>query len=119
MTARQYELKDVTANWLKKHFSLDQDRLHIANHYSNNAFAKRSKSQICKEIGAHLLIDDNLDYAIDVATSGVPVLLFDWEGQYNWNKPSCDQQLPPNVHRVTSWTGIVQKTREISNSRLA
>lgn len=114
VTARQYELKDLTSRWLKHHFSFDTDRLHIANHYSNNSYEKRSKSQICKQIGAHVLIDDNLDYAIDVATSGVPVVLFDWEGQYNWNKPKIDQRLPDNIHRVTSWNAVVQKTREIS-----
>ena len=116
VTARQYELKDVTEKWLKKHFMLEHDRLHIGNHFSNNSFEKRSKSQICRQIGAGLLIDDNLDYAIDVATSGVPVILFDWDGQYKWNKPQDGQQLPTNIHRVTSWDGVVHKTREIAKS---
>ena len=41
---------------------------------------------LCRSIGAHVLIDDNPGYAIDCATAGINVLLYDWEGNYPWSK---------------------------------
>jgi hypothetical protein len=33
-----------------------------------------------------VLIDDNPGYAIDCASAGIQVLLYDWEDQYPWSK---------------------------------
>jgi uncharacterized HAD superfamily protein len=114
VTARQYDLREVTTQWISKHFGLTQERLHMGNHYSHDGSAKRKKSQICCEIGAHVLIDDSLEYAIDVAGAGIPVILFDWEGKYGWNQAGHGQTIPPNIHRVTSWSGIIDKVRHMT-----
>jgi hypothetical protein len=39
-----------------------------------------------RSIGAHVLIDDNVGYALDCADAGIHVLLYDWEGSYPWSK---------------------------------
>jgi hypothetical protein len=52
-----------------------------------------------RSIGAHVLIDDNPGYAIDCASAGIQVLLYDWEEAYPWSKlqawwvPGCDMYL--------------------------
>jgi hypothetical protein len=46
----------------------------------------RKKSDICASIGADVLIDDNVGYALDCAHNGIRVLLYDWEGGYPWSK---------------------------------
>ena len=44
---------------------------------------RRSKDQICREIGAVLLIDDNIVYSSQCAVNGTLSLLF---GDYAWNR---------------------------------
>lgn len=49
-------------------------------------YVSKPKSAICQEIGVDVLIDDNLDHAMDcAATLGIDVLLYDRKGQYKWN----------------------------------
>ncbi len=48
---------------------------------------------LCREIGAAVLVDDNPGYAVDCASAGLPVLLYDWQLSYAWNRPS-----PAYVH---------------------
>jgi hypothetical protein len=40
----------------------------------------KKKSQVCKEIGAEILIDDALEHARDCGEKGIKVFLFDHEG---------------------------------------
>lgn len=40
----------------------------------------------CRSIGADVLIDDNVGYALDCANNGIQVLLYDWEDSYPWSK---------------------------------
>lgn len=56
----------------------------------------KSKAEICKEIQADILIEDNLKYAQQVAQAGIKVLLFD----YPWNQSS---NLNPLIIRVCGW----------------
>ena len=39
-----------------------------------------------RSIGADVLIDDNVGYAMDCADAGIQVLLYDWEDSYPWSK---------------------------------
>jgi hypothetical protein len=57
----------------------------FGNHWALEGMS-RKKSDICKSVGAHVLIDDNVGYALDCAASGIRVLLYDWEGSYRWSK---------------------------------
>jgi 5'(3')-deoxyribonucleotidase/dephospho-CoA kinase len=60
----------------------------------------RSKAGVCKELGADLLIDDHVHHAMQVAESGIDVLLF---GEYPWNQTT---ELPSNVRRVRDWEAV-------------
>lgn len=42
--------------------------------------------RLCRDIGASVLIDDNPRYAVECATAGMHVLLYDWENSYPWSK---------------------------------
>lgn len=117
VTARQIAIAKKTQDWIKKHFDLDADRIHVGNHYSRPTDActvKRSKAEMCQAIGAKILIDDALAYAIECAEAGMYVLLFDLEGSYGWNKhPETASPLHPNITRVHSWPEAVYKIREL------
>ncbi len=60
----------------------------------------RSKADVCKELGANLLIDDHLHHAEAVAGVGIDVLLF---GEYPWNQ---SDELPERMQRVRSWKDV-------------
>lgn len=40
----------------------------------------------CRDLGAHVLIDDNPVYAMECAEAGLQVLLYDWQLSYPWSK---------------------------------
>lgn len=59
--------------------------VYFGNHWSLSG-PVRKKSEICKSIGAQILIDDNPTYAVECAAAGIHVLLFDWNDSYPWSK---------------------------------
>ncbi len=120
VTARQAAIAEKTCNWIKKHFGIDQDHVHVGNHWSkasDKVTTKRAKSEMCKQIGAHVLIDDALSYAKECAEAGMKVFLFDLNGEYGWNKHS--ESLHPNITRVHSWddtiAGVEQVALQLNN----
>ncbi|KAJ3316444.1 hypothetical protein HDU76_001788 [Blyttiomyces sp. JEL0837] len=112
VTSRQEVVHEETHSFVKKHYPDIFDELHFANHHLTVEEAARmvskTKSQLCKEVGAKILIDDALSHAMDCSANGIFVYLFDHEGAYMWNKLAEDAKLPPNVQRVHSWDDIVQ-----------
>lgn len=81
VTSRQFFLEDCTRQWILEHFPDIFSEVHFGNHYATEG-KKRSKLEICRAIGAFLLIDDSAKYAKECAEGGLPVVLF---GDYAWN----------------------------------
>ncbi|MDO8569682.1 MAG: hypothetical protein Q7R89_02835 [bacterium] len=98
ITAKPEELKDKTLEWLDKHFPQMFDGIHFTNHYNGNGL-KRSKGEVCKELGIELFVDDFLENVNNVANFDIPALLFDAP----WNQGEV--KLP--ITRVYSWDEIV------------
>ncbi len=94
----------ATEQWLKIHFPDVFRGVHYGDFVvrGNLEPAKMKKSDICKENGIALLIDDNPDVAKECGACGVNVFLFDQP----WNR-----SLPPTagITRVFSWEEIVEK----------
>mmetsp|Transcript_23730 Transcript_23730/g.40866 ORF Transcript_23730/g.40866 Transcript_23730/m.40866 type:complete len:244 (+) Transcript_23730:37-768(+) len=106
VTSRQHVIEERTREWLARHYpGIFRDVL-FGNHYGFSG-QKRSKPDMCAEVGATILIDDSLIYATQCAQHGIKVLLFDWEGRYMWSK-SKDPE-PDGVLRVHSWDDIRQQ----------
>jgi hypothetical protein len=82
VTARQHAVEDLTRAWINRYYPNIFADIHFGNHYSRSG-KSRSKAQMCKEIGAVMLIDDSLSYATQVSREGIQVLLF---GDYAWNQ---------------------------------
>lgn len=96
VTSRQFAIQDLTVKWVEQYFPGIFSKLHFGNHYSKEGKV-RSKPEICREIGAVLLIDDSLQYAMDCYKADIPVLLF---GEYAWNNaesPCGAKFLTPGV----------------------
>ena len=57
VTSRQHAIKDITLEWIDKHFPGVFKAVHFGNHYAKEGM-KKSKPQMCEEIGALCIIDD-------------------------------------------------------------
>ncbi|KAJ8750645.1 hypothetical protein K2173_015826 [Erythroxylum novogranatense] len=102
--SRQNVIKDHTIEWLEKHYPGVFEEIHFGNHFALDG-QSRPKSEICRSLGAKVLIDDNPRYAIECAEAGIRVLLFDYENSYPWCKTdSVDQH--PLVTRVHNWQQV-------------
>eukprot|EP01023_Acetabularia_acetabulum_P022672 TRINITY_DN2227_c0_g2_i1.p1 TRINITY_DN2227_c0_g2~~TRINITY_DN2227_c0_g2_i1.p1 ORF type:complete len:300 (-),score=24.82 TRINITY_DN2227_c0_g2_i1:347-1246(-) len=107
VTSRQNVITKPTKRWIYSNFpGIFGDRVHICNQWSLEG-KQRSKSEVCLQIGADILIDDNPRYAVECAKKGIQVLLFDWQSTYPWA-----QQLPQEwvdhelITVVKSWQEI-------------
>ncbi|XP_006454613.1 hypothetical protein AGABI2DRAFT_182583 [Agaricus bisporus var. bisporus H97] len=91
VTARQEDKADESWKWVTKHFPGIFENIICTGQFKDThksgheVVTKLNKPQICKELGAKLLIDDSVENALQCvnASEPVPVLLF---GDYEWNR---------------------------------
>lgn len=96
ITSRPTYQKDATRRWLDERISAEIP-LYMSHNPMANAEA-RSKGEICADLGASYLIDDNIGNCQNAAEYGVEPLLF---GAYGWNDAA-----PASLRRFTSWDAI-------------
>ncbi len=99
VTGRHESAKDATLEWLSKNFLGLYREIHFVGHDDPDESKRRLKSEVVKELGISLFIDDASHFAADVASAGIPVLLFDTP----WNQGD----IAPGVTRVFSWEEIL------------
>ncbi|XP_058216344.1 uncharacterized protein LOC131327282 isoform X2 [Rhododendron vialii] len=104
VTSRQNAIRDVTIEWIEKHYPGLFHEIHFGNHFALEGHS-RPKSDICRSLGAKVLIDDNPRYALECAEVGIRVLLFDYENSYPWCKIESVNQ-HPLVTKVHSWEEV-------------
>ncbi|KAI9320177.1 hypothetical protein BX666DRAFT_1853163 [Dichotomocladium elegans] len=128
ITSRQQFIAEETKKFVDKHYPGIFDSIYFCNLNLTDAeqleYISKPKSVICQEIGVDVLIDDSLDHALDCASLGIEVLLYDRKGQYRWNhiRPAYKKTLtamskqlyqhpaaalPHNVTRAYSWKDIM------------
>lgn len=90
VTSRQNVIKDITRDWVHTNFPNTFSEVHFGNHWAKSG-TSRSKSDMCLDVGADILIDDNPRYAYECACKGMHVLLYNWNNQYPWalQLPEC------------------------------
>lgn len=104
VTSRQHIIRQPTLRWISQHFPETFSEVHFGNHWALSG-TSRKKSEICSEIGATVLIDDNPRYAEDCAKAGMQVLLYDWRLSYPWAK-TADGPAHPSIRRVKDWDEV-------------
>ncbi|THG19470.1 hypothetical protein TEA_007195 [Camellia sinensis var. sinensis] len=102
--SRQNAIRDHTIEWIEKHYKGLFQEIHFGNHFALEG-QSRPKSDICRSLGAKVLIDDNPRYAMECAEVGIRVLLFDYENSYPWCKIESVNQ-HPLVTKVNSWEEV-------------
>ncbi|CAN0264382.1 unnamed protein product, partial [Ectocarpus sp. 12 AP-2014] len=75
VTSRQDSLQAHTKRWIDAHYPGIFAGLRFGNHFSTEG-AVRSKPDLCRMIGAEMIIDDNTKYATECASAGIRTLLF-------------------------------------------
>jgi len=96
VTARWNLVKLSTKLWLKRYFPDCFQSIVYANFFTSRA---RKKSDICREIWASIIIEDNLETCIDCASK--------WFKCYMFDKPrNQSDSLPDWISRVFSWDEI-------------
>jgi hypothetical protein len=102
VTSRNSNLGDQTRKWLNEHFDECFDDVMFGSAYGPGV--RRTKSEMCKEIQAIMLVDDNPYYAAEASPALKTSVLF---GDYAWNREttttSKNIQLPQNLVRVQDW----------------
>jgi uncharacterized HAD superfamily protein len=95
VTSRHATLEGVTQKFLDTCYPGLFSRALFGNHFG--AGKKVSKPDMCQQVKAVLLIDDQFDYARQCAERGMKSILF---GDYPWN---AKVQLHDNMKRVNNW----------------
>ena len=102
VSARFENTLEASQLWLDKYFAdvFDEVILGISDPMAQER--QRNKAEVCVDIGAKLLIDDQLVHAVECSKVGVEVLLF---GEQAHNQSA---ELPQGVTRVADWNAIVE-----------
>ncbi|KAJ3699114.1 hypothetical protein LUZ61_002819 [Rhynchospora tenuis] len=106
VTSRQNAIRDHTLEWIEKHYPNLFEEIHFGNHFALDGQSK-PKSEICRSLGAQILIDDNPRYALECAEVGIKVLLFDYHNSYPWCKTGVEES-HPLVTKVHNWQEVQQ-----------
>lgn len=100
VTSRPEVQRESTHSLLARHFPKSFRNVHFTNGFAAEGNAlRRTKSAVCKEIGAIVLIEDALKHAAEVAAHGIPVLMPDRP----WNREAT----PNGVIRVHDWDEVI------------
>lgn len=103
ITARQHFFMEATHDFLDSHFPQAFKDVRFIDHFVGSALKpSAAKLEICRELGAEFLIDDNLDTAVAFAATGGSALLF---GRYHWNE---EEHLPGRVTRCADWKAVLE-----------
>ena len=109
VTARTKYIKKHTRIWLNYHFPKMFKKI-IFGQYRKEGEFKKTKGEICKELGISMIIDDRIDYALDCYKHGVKAIVFDYKDGYPWSKG----KLPKDVKKAKDWKevlDIIKKTK--------
>jgi len=98
VTARHFLLRFATWVWLYINYKHIFDSVEFANFFTR--FSTK-KSEICKKLWANIIIEDNLENAIECANEWIKVYLIDKP----WNQ-NYDKKKHKWITKVSSWSEI-------------
>lgn len=99
ITARDPKIREDTEEWLQKHFSGMYDDLHVIGNFKV-VDKPKTKGEICKQIGASWLIDDNPEHCMTAMAHGIDTILF---GEYGWHFDA-----PEHLERCRNWQEVLE-----------
>jgi hypothetical protein len=103
VTGRQSYLEDTTHDMLDRYFPDFFTTVEHTNYFApvNGKIRPRSKGEVCKQIGADVLLDDHLVHGQSVLEAGVKEVIV-W-GNYPWNRT---EELSRGMVRCVTWNEV-------------
>ncbi len=110
VTSRTLKIEDQTVNWLDTHFNNKfSEIIHSGNHYyvgtPHYEQKNPTKAEICKELNADVIIEDDLKYAEECSLKGIKVFLMNAP----WNQK---ENLHKKIIRVNDWNHILEEVNK-------
>ncbi len=113
-TSRRLQMRDDTLLWIDEHFPgiFSSSAVYFAGIWDRIEDDRHvlTKADLIEQIGADILVDDQLKHCAAVAESGRHGVLF---GDYAWNK---SDQLPKRVVRCVNWLEVEKEIERIARS---
>jgi 5'(3')-deoxyribonucleotidase len=103
ITARDPLLEPATRAWIDTHLGPE-----VPLHLSNNPLVggpKKSKGELCRELGVSVLIDDNAANCRSALDHGVSAMLF---GRYAWQV-----DIPETTVKVADWPTVLERIDDL------
>ncbi|OGL38539.1 hypothetical protein A3J32_02300 [Candidatus Saccharibacteria bacterium RIFCSPLOWO2_02_FULL_46_7] len=104
VSSRGPRVQADTIDWINQSFESIFSEFHFTKIWDRPMHIleqlKMTKAEVCREIGADYLIDDQPKHCIAAAEAGITALLF---GSYRWTKVD---DLPKNVIKVKNWLAV-------------
>ena len=97
LTARHTMLTEYTHEWARHHYGELAKGVLFSNCYHG---WEKTKPLICNDLWAEIMIEDDMDYALELATAWVTVFLL----KSPWNE--YRQETHERIKRVDSWNHI-------------
>jgi 5'(3')-deoxyribonucleotidase len=103
-TSRRRDVANETMAWLERHYKDVFSEVYFAGIWDKKSKNRHmaTKLDLCVEVGADYLIDDQPKHCNAVAGQGITPLLF---GDYSWNR---DANVVNGVIRVKSWQDVLE-----------
>ena len=102
VTARDSSLEYETVRWIEQYFpGIFSDVILTGNPYVSESYER--KVDICKRLGAFMLVDDSVSHTTECVDAGLDAVLF---GDYQWNQTKSE--LPTGITRVPDWQAIAE-----------
>jgi len=99
VTARDEGWEKATRIWLHQQFGAEPPRIYFSDAHLK-VDDRKTKGEICKEIGAKWMIDDNPEHCQSVLDHGVKAILF---GEYGWHK-----NVPAGTVKCKDWQAVLE-----------
>jgi uncharacterized HAD superfamily protein len=114
VTSRAERFRQETRKLLKKSFPsgiLDETELVMLGHYDSNAESvakSKCKSEICKDFGIEVAIEDNAYHAEKIASCGLTVFMINhpWNRHFGIEEFNIMSENGGQIVRVSGWLSI-------------
>ncbi len=100
ITSRPHTWEPKTKEWLKTQLG----DIFVSIHFTEKDDEKKSKGQLCKELGAEWLIDDNIEHCQSAKNEGIKAVLF---GDYGWH-----HEAPADLVKCKDWPALLEYLNE-------
>jgi len=107
ITSRQTELQNHTKWQMGYFFPKAFSNISFGNKYSKNSGPSITKRQLCRSNWVYLLLEDNLEYALEVSKD-ISVILFRKPWNSKFDSGSCN-----NIHPVENLEQAVEIAKSI------